>query len=170
MEVAVRVESVRVDDADAFRAWVGPHLVAMGRLATRLTSAADSDDVVQESLVRAWRKRSQYDETRGSAQAWLLAIVADRARRHRVRSRPGQELIDVPAVSAGPDVEGSLDLDNAVAELPGRQRLVVELYYLLGLNIRECAAVMGCSEGTVKSTLHDARARLRGALDEVDPA
>ena len=164
--MAVRAAAAPVAEAEDFRAWVAPHLLAMGRLATRLTSPSDSDDVVQEALVRAWRKRSQYDETRGTAQAWLLAIVADRARRHRTRMRPGRELIDMPAV--GPDVERSIDLDNAIAALPPRQRVAVELFYLLGLDLRECAAVMGCSEGTVKSTLFDARGRLRGVLEEVD--
>jgi RNA polymerase sigma factor (sigma-70 family) len=168
MEVAVRAVAAPAQDAENFRDWVAPHLLAMSRLATRLTSSADGDDVVQESLVRAWRKRSQYDETRGSAQSWLLAIVADRARRHRLRARPGRELVDLPAPS--PDVERSLDLEDAIAGLPRRQRLAVELHYLLGLDVRECAAVMGCSEGTVKSTLFDARARLRGVLKEVDPA
>jgi RNA polymerase sigma factor (sigma-70 family) len=166
VEVAVRAVAAPAVDADEFRAWVAPHLVAMGRLATRLASAADSDDVVQEALVRAWRKRSQYDDTRGSAQSWLLAIVADRARRHRTRQRPSRELIDLPA--PGRDLDQSMDLDHAIAVLPSRQRLAVELHYLLGLDVRECAAVMGCSDGTVKSTLYDARARLRGVLEEVD--
>lgn len=161
----MRSHSLSTDDVDGFRSWVAPHLVAMGRLASRLTSPADSDDVVQEALVRAWRKRSQYDAARGSAQAWLLAIVADRARRHRSRREPAtQQLIDLPM--AAPEVEASMDLDRAVASLPARQRLAVELHYLLGLDVRECAAVMGCSDGTVKSTLFDARARLRMILDE----
>jgi RNA polymerase sigma factor (sigma-70 family) len=168
MEVAVRSVAAPAADAEDFRAWVAPHLVAMRRLATRLTSPADGDDVVQEALVRAWRKRSQYDDTRGTAQSWLLAIVADRARRHRTRTRSSVELIDLPA--AARDVERSLDLDDAIAGLPKRQRLAVELHYLLGLDVRECAAVMGCSDGTVKSTLYDARARLRGVLEEVEPS
>jgi RNA polymerase sigma-70 factor (ECF subfamily) len=168
MEVAVRAVSAGVTDAEDFRTWVGPHLVAMSRLASRLTSASDSDDVLQEALVRAWRKRSQYDERRGSAQSWLLAIVADRARRHRVRAVPAPaELIDLPAASG--DLDVSLDLEGAIAGLPRRQRLAVELFYMLGLDVRECAAVMDCGEGTVKSTLYDARARLRGVLEERDP-
>jgi RNA polymerase sigma-70 factor (ECF subfamily) len=158
-----------MDDAGDFQAWVSPHLVAMTRLATRLTTPADADDVVQESLVRAWRKRSTYDEVRGSAQSWLLAIVADRARRHRVRSKPpGQELVDLP--TEGRDVSRSVDLERAIAALPQRQRLAVELHYILDLDVRECAVVMDCSQGTVKSTLFDARNRLRGVLEGGDTA
>jgi DNA-directed RNA polymerase specialized sigma24 family protein len=51
--------------------------------------------------------------------------------------------------------------------LSRRQRLAVELHYFLGLPVSECATVMSCSEGTVKSTLSDARARLRLDLEEV---
>jgi RNA polymerase sigma-70 factor (ECF subfamily) len=76
------------------------------------------------------------------------------------------ELIDVPLDD--PDVSRSLDLERAIASLPRRQRLAVELHYVLDLDVRECAAVMSCSEGTVKSTLHDARIRLRGVLEEGD--
>jgi RNA polymerase sigma-70 factor (ECF subfamily) len=169
MEVAVRGVATPADDADKFRAWVAPHLLAMGRLATRLTSSHDSDDVVQEALVRAWRKRSQYDESRGTTQAWLLAIVADRARRHRSRMRShGHQLIDLPTPTR--DLAGSVDLERAIAGLPRRQRLAVELHYMLGLDVRECGAVMNCSEGTVKSTLYDARSRLREFLEVVDPS
>jgi RNA polymerase sigma-70 factor (ECF subfamily) len=83
-----------------------------------------------------------------------------------VRSKPPtQQLIDVPV--AGRDVERSVDLDRAIEGLPKRQRVAVELHYLLGLDVRECATVMPCTEGTVKSTLHDARNNLRGVLEEV---
>jgi RNA polymerase sigma-70 factor (ECF subfamily) len=151
-----------------FREWVQPHLLAMARLATRLTSADDSDDVVQEALVRAWRRRESYDASRGSAQSWLLAIVADRCRRHRTRSRHPEpaELIDVPA-TAHADVDRSLDVERAIGRLSHRQRLAVELHYYVGLSVTEAAAAMRCSEGTVKSTLSDARKRLLPALQEV---
>ena len=49
--------------AASFAAWVGPSLVAMSRLARRLAPDADPDDVVQDSLARAWQKRDLYDET-----------------------------------------------------------------------------------------------------------
>lgn len=151
-----------------FREWVQPHLLAMARLAARLTSAADSDDVVQEALVRAWRRRESYDESRGSAQSWLLAIVADRCRRHRTRNRhpASAELIDL-AAAPPTDLDRSLDIERAIGGLSQRQRMAVELHYYVGLSVAETAAVMGCSDGTVKSTLSDARKRLLPALQEV---
>jgi RNA polymerase sigma-70 factor (ECF subfamily) len=152
-------------DAAGFVDWVRPHLPAMARLAARLAIGVDRDDVVQESLARAWMKRHQYDGHRGTASAWLLAITADQARKATRRLRPVAELEDHDAPEARPDVEARVDVDHALTTLSVRQRLAVDCYYFADLSIADTAAVMGCSEGTVKSTLSDARARLRSLLE-----
>lgn len=150
-------------DADAFGGWVAPHLRAMGLLAARLTSLDERDDVVQEALARAWSRRSTFDGRRGTPSAWLLAITADQARRTRTRRRrPGIGV--VPTDQAGHDP----DLEAALRKLTGRQRLAVDCIYFVGLSVAETAAVMGCAEGTVKSTLSDARQRLRPLLEVRD--
>jgi RNA polymerase sigma factor (sigma-70 family) len=148
-------------DTGDFAAWVEPHLPAMTRYAGRLVAATDRDDVVQEALVRAWRRRSTYDDARPPLP-WLLAIVGDRARRHRTRTRPTYELVE----AAVEMVPADLDLDRAVARLSARQRQVVDLHYFVGLDVATCARVMGCAEGTVKATLHQARGRLRVLLGD----
>lgn len=153
-------------DGSGFAEWVRPHLPAMARLAARLAVGADRDDIVQEALARAWSKRSQYDATRGTASAWLLAITADQARKAARRLRPVGELDDHDGpVSRRPDLDARMDVDHALASLSARQRLAVDCYYFADLSIADTAAVMGCSEGTVKSTLSDARARLRTLLE-----
>lgn len=157
------VEDVRAESTD-FGAWVGPHLTAMARLAARLAPDGDRDDIVQDALSRAWRRRSTYDASRGSVQNWLLAIVADQARRARHRMKPRTSFVDAPISLAVR--EEDLDLERAVRRLPPRQRLAVALHYFVGLPVTDCAVVMGCAEGTVKSTLSDARARLRDELEE----
>lgn len=150
-----------------FVAWVVPHLPAMSRYAGRLVAPADRDDVVQEALVRAWRRWSTYDAARGPALPWLLAVVADRARRHRTRARPASvALADPPADTVANDGGTDIDVDRAVARLSGRQRQAVDLYYFVGLDVATCAEVMGCADGTVKATLHQARARLRVLLGD----
>ena len=150
--------------AQGFEAWVRPHLLAMTRLACRLAGDDAADDVVQEALTRAWRRQRTYDESRGAALPWLLAITADRARRHRLRHRVLHPLEDRTA--HGVDHDGRLDLTAAVARLPRKQRLAVELYYFVDLDVASIAGVLGCAEGTVKSQLSDARARLRTLLEE----
>jgi RNA polymerase sigma-70 factor (ECF subfamily) len=146
-----------------FATWVTPHLVAMTRLALRLAPAGEHEDVVQLALERAWRRWETFDETRGSAQSWLLAIVADQARRAGRRRR-------TPELRAPLPVEAPTDpsLEMAVRQLPRRQRMAVELHYYLGLPVRECADVLGVAEGTVKSALSDARAKLRSNLELED--
>jgi len=159
------------DDPCAFAAWAGPALIPMSRLARRLAPHADPDDVVQDALTRAWQKRRQYDASRGTATTWLLAIVADLARAsRRTRTRwlrvvdDTADVPETPVVSTDPDV----DLDRAIARLAERQQLAVQLHYFVGLSVDETAAVMACSPGTVKSTLYDARARLRTLLGDDD--
>lgn len=158
-------------DAQAFADWVRSSLVPMARLAARLAPHADPDDVVQEALTRAWRKRGGYDPQRGSPTTWLLAIVADQARAaRRVRLRHLRlvdEGAEVPE-RASPQRQADLDLDRAITQLGNRQQLAVQLHYFVGMSVDETAAVMGCSAGTVKSTLFDARTKLRRLLGDTD--
>lgn len=151
------------DTAEAFADWVRPQLPAMGRLAARLAPDDERDDIVQEALVRAWRKRHQYAADRGTPAAWLLAITADQARQARRRRRPLSLLADIAARVRSAD--DRVDIEHAVASLPPRQRLAVDCFYFAGLTVEETAAVMRCSTGTVKSTLSDARHHLRPLLE-----
>ncbi len=153
------------DAAAAFGAWIRPHWPAMAGFARRLAAAADWEDVLQDALTASWRKRNQFDPARGSQRNWLLAIVADQASKSRRRLRPvsGANL-DGPTADREPT--SALDLDRVIRALPHRQQVAVGLYYYLGLPVAEVAAVMDCSEGTVKSTLSSARGRLRELLGE----
>lgn len=160
---------VRSEERRAFDDWAAPYLVDMGRLAVRLAGSSDADDVAQDALVRAWTRWSTFDRRRGTARAWLLAIVADQARQRRRRPPPvtvelGHRVDGAPASEGGPGAD--LDLRRAVDRLPERQRLAVECHYYLGLPVRETAQVMGCAAGTVKATLSAARANLRAELEE----
>lgn len=150
-------------DVQAFTEAVRPHMPAMLRLAARLGPIDGNDDVVQEALVRAWRHRARFDDTRGTFGAWLFTIVANEARRALARRR---RPTTIAAAHASANVEDRLDIAAAVERLPPRQKLAVDCYYFVGLSIAETAAVMACSDGTVKSTLSDARARLRGSLGD----
>jgi RNA polymerase sigma factor (sigma-70 family) len=153
------VESAR-GTIDGFTEWVAPHVPAMHQLAARLAGNAEREDVVQDSLVRAWRRWETFRPERGSPRVWLLAIVADQARRRRRRR---SEVLAEPGVVS---FESDVDLERAIARLAPRQRLAVELHYFVGLAVKDAAQVMGCAEGTVKSTLADARERLRGWLED----
>ena len=157
-------DSAAPEDADQFSLWVQPHWRGMSILARRLTVAGEWEDVLQESLTAAWRKRRQFDPLRGSARNWLLAITADQAAKSRRKMVP--EPVAAHHDSAAPprDPGSDLDLERVVALLTPRQQFAVTLYYFLDLPIADIAAVMSCSDGTVKSTLRDSRAKMRSLL------
>jgi RNA polymerase sigma-70 factor (ECF subfamily) len=164
-QTASVAEAADLNTDDGFSAWVAPHWTAMARLAARLSGSA-GEDVLQDALTSAWRQRSKYDPARGSARNWLLALTADQARKNRRRSarHATAELSDdQPAAQTSPR---DIDVERALTRLSNRQQLVVALYYYLGLPVADTAVVMGCAEGTVKSTLADARARLRQELGD----
>jgi len=151
-----------------FARWVEPHLLVLSRYAGRHVAPSDRDDVVQEALIRAWQRWSTYDESRGTPAAWLIGILADRCRRHRTRSAgPVMSLVERDD-HADPTTPADLDLERALDRLTTRQRTAVELHYFVGLDVASIAAAMGCAPGTVKATLHQARARLRDLLGDQD--
>jgi RNA polymerase sigma-70 factor (ECF subfamily) len=160
-DVAMRAPSLEA----SFTAWVRPHWSYMDRLALRLVGGSAAEDVVQEALAAAWRSWRRFDPGRGSARAWLLAIVANKARDHMHRSSARPELPD-EQVATGSQPDAAIDLSSALAQLTERRRTAVALHYYLGLSVEECAEVMDCSAGTVKSTLSDARGQLRNILGE----
>ena len=157
------------DPAQRLIAWIEPHWALMYRVAVALCGPADAEDVVQDALAAAWRKRSQYNGARGMMRSWVLAIVVDQARKSRSKrwrstSVGVEDFDDVAAV--GVDVERTMDVIRAVHALGQRQREAVVLFYFFDLPVSEVADAMGCSVGTVKSTLSDARRRLKELLKD----
>jgi RNA polymerase sigma factor (sigma-70 family) len=145
-----------------FAEHVEPHLTPMLRLARRL-GRDEAEDIVQDALTRAWIQRDKFKPERGSFRSWLLAITADRAyKTWRWHLRHGKPILVQRA--GGPAQDDMVDLERAIQRLPTRQRLAVNCFYFAGLSTEETAAVMKCSEGTVKSTLSAARSTLRERL------
>ena len=150
------------EEAAPFDEFVAPHLSILRAVALREVGRSDAEDLVQDTLLRAWRRWSSFDRARGSARAWLCAILLDQVRGRRRRWKPAREP-DLALAIAEP-TEQRIDMERAIRKLPPRQRQVIVLYYLVDLPVDEIASVIGVSPGTVKSTLSDARARLRFAL------
>ncbi|MBO0884626.1 MAG: RNA polymerase sigma factor [Mycobacterium sp.] len=152
-----------------FADWVRPHWDCMVRFAQRLVGDDDAEDVVQDALAAAWRSRSRFDQSKGQARTWLLTIVGNQARnhlrRHRI-TRAVQHSVEEGAGAAGEGLVVSIDMARALARLTDRQRMAIALHYYCGLSISECAEVLVCSAGTVKSTLSDARGHLRSILGD----
>ncbi|WP_375504894.1 RNA polymerase sigma factor [uncultured Jatrophihabitans sp.] len=168
-EVASRNDAAAPSGATEFTEWVRPHWSAMHALAHRMSRAGTGEDVLQESLADAWRHRLRFDPARGQVRAWLLTIVANQARRSFRGVPRADRLTDEIRVVDGDAAQiRRIDMATALRRLTERQRLAVTLHYYLGLTTAECAEVMSCSTGTVKSTLSDARGRLRILLRDAD--
>lgn len=161
-DVRLNMDPAVASEIAAFLESLEEYLPVLLRLAARLAPSKTPEDVVQDALERAWKYRDRFDGRRGSHVDWLLAIVANEARRAR-RSFSLPVSIIVPRDAAYADLR--IDLDRAMRRLSSRQRFAVDCYYYVGLSISQTAQLMTCSEGTVKSTLADARAKLKTELE-----
>jgi RNA polymerase sigma-70 factor (ECF subfamily) len=126
----------------------------------------DLEDLVQETWIRAYRKRDSY--AGGSLLSWLLAICRNicLARQRTAHSRARHDVIahDDEFETHGPDLDVQLDLRHALealTSLPDRQRDAITMRLIEGYSTRETAARMKCAEGTVKALLHQAIQNLR---------
>ena len=150
------------------------------RYCARMTgSIADGEDVVQDTLARAYYALSEL-ETVPELRPWLFRIAHNRALDHRRRydqrmSEPLEHVLDSAVDGAG-DPEHALSREEATraalsrfVELPPAQRSAVILKDVLGHSNAELAELLGLSELSVKAALHRGRERLR-ALSHSDPA
>ena len=142
-----------------------------GRLVVQMYAVcgdqADAEDAVQEAFVAAIRKSRQLSRV-GNPEAWVRTVALNRLRsgwRHAAVVRKYQAQIPGPgtALAVGPE---HADLMAALHHLDADQRLVVVLHHLADLGTAEIAAELAVPEGTVKSRLSRARARLAELLDE----
>lgn len=123
----------------------------------RTGSRADAEDVMQEVFVRLLRARPEFRDEE-HAKAWLL----------RVGARCAADVLRAPWRRREGPLDDGLPAPEPVLALPAQYRMAVHLYYYEELSVAEIAAVLGKSEGAVKSRLFRARALLRRYLKEDD--
>ena len=135
----------------------------------RTGSAAEADDMVQATLMRAWEHRSRFEDGTNLV-AWLFTILRNTHLNQRKRLRREVEDVDGAAagtLSAAPEQEhrvALIELQGALDALPADQRETLLLVTVDGLRHEEAAAILGCQVGTVKSRVSRARERLAIAL------
>jgi RNA polymerase sigma-70 factor (ECF subfamily) len=167
-----------MDDPEAamMRVLYDEHAAALWRYAVRLTGDhARAEDVVQETLLRAWRHPEVTDDTERSARAWLFTVarnlIIDERRSARFRRESGTADVEAVADRAGPDeVDTALDkllLGTALSQLSEDHRAVILRAYFQGWSIAQTAADLQIAEGTAKSRLHYAVRALRLNLQEM---
>ncbi len=161
---------------ERFAEVVLPEIEVMMRVALSITgSTNDAEDVVQETMLRAFRAIDRFDGRH--PRAWLLTILrnvhVNSVRRRRpdlLRHADGNELSTMPSVSSAESVVMDRTFDAVVEvayhSLPDDLREVVSLVDVQGMTYAQAAAIMETPVGTVMSRLHRARARIRAKLSE----
>lgn len=163
-----------VQSADATRlaALYDAHAGPVWRYVVHLTGdRAGADDVVQETLLRAWRTPRILAQDPASARAWMFTvarhIVIDDVRSaHRRREIGVADVPDTAAADATDALFEAILVEEALAALSADHRAVVIRAYFAGLTVAEMAADLEIPEGTVKSRLHYGLRALRLALQE----
>lgn len=170
---AAAIRRVQAGDGDAFDLIVRRYMRPAYSVAFRvLGHREDAEDVTQEAFLAALANIRTFDTSRRFGP-WLYRIVVTRGlnfRKSRSR-RAAEPLADAGMASgdAGPaaaaEQAGLRDtVSAALARLPERQRMVVQLFELDGFSGAEIAAMLGLSPGTVRWYLHEARQALRRML------
>ncbi len=172
----------RIEDRESERAFIeraSAHLPALLGFARRLTrNAADAEDLVQETLVRAIETRAELREP-AQLKAWLLAIErttwlnSRRGLRARLEVLEGGASRDERPDEMSGDLEREIlarsmddDLLRALERLPDDWREALWLREIEELSYEEIASVVGCPVGTVRSRLARARAAMLEDVQE----
>ncbi len=171
------IDRARSGDADAFGLVVRRHQRRIYRLAVHLTrSAAEAEDVTQETFVRAYQALDRFDG-RSEPFTWLYRIAVNlslnqiRARKTKLRASTDEDprivafLVD--SRPAG-DPAGSSDRKQlaeaiyaGVDALSDTLRTTLVMVCIDGMSHEEAAKVLGCPEGTVAWRIHEARRKLK---------
>ena len=139
-------------------------------------ASSQAEELVQEALIRLWRKAGQFNPRRASVSTWLFRIARnlyiDTVRREP-NWRPVEDgldfLHDEPAPMRGTQVESyaeQANLRRAIGELPAMQARLVRMSYFEAKSHSEIAGELDMALGTVKSSLRRAFGKLRASLEQ----
>ncbi|CAN5915044.1 sigma-70 family RNA polymerase sigma factor [soil metagenome] len=138
----------------------------------RLRDPQAAEEVVQDTLVRAWRARDRYDAQRGPVAAWLFTIarnlVIDRVR--HIAARPEPSTLPAGLVEPVDEIDRMLEtwqIADALSGLSVAHREAILACHYRGHTVTEAAALLGVPDGTVKSRLYYGLRALRLRLEEM---
>lgn len=159
-------------DARLLRALHDEHAQAVWRYVVHLTGdRALAEDIVQETLIRAWRHPTVLDQSEQSARAWLFTVARNLVIDGKRSARSVHEVVtdEVPEERSADATDAILEswiVADALSTLSVEHRAVIVHAYFAGRTVGEIAAQLQIPEGTVKSRLHYGMRALRLALQE----
>lgn len=169
------VARVQEGDTEAFDALVAGYVRRARAIAYRLMqNREDADDLVQDAFLRALQRIDEFDPARPFGP-WFFRLLVntglDTIRRLKLRNTEAEPM-DAPDPGPRPDQhlerrEIRFRFEQALADLPARQRLVVWAHEVDGMDTREIAETTGTAQATVRWHLHAGRKALRAALADV---
>lgn len=161
------------DQADLLRVLHDQHAAVLWRYTVGLVGdRGRAEDIVQETLIRAWQRPNVLDQSTMSARAWLFTVARNLAFDEHRSARSRREFgTDAPPEVQAPDQsDRALDawlMADALATLSDDHRAVIVAAYYRGLSTHQISAELDIPEGTVKSRMHYGIRALRLALQEM---
>lgn len=164
---------------ETFEALLTPHLRFVRTLVyTRVKDTGYAEDIIQDTLLRAYRRRDQLREE-AKFKTWIWSIALNTVREHFRRDRRLVSLdefptLDIPDRAASPlarleRMEACDWVRHSVAKLPKRDRAAIRLRDIEGRSLPETAAALHRSQSAVKAAHFRARKRLALLLSDGDP-
>ena len=138
---------------------------------TRSADPGDAEEIVAETLVKAWRHYDQFDPSRGNERAWVFGIARNVANDHYRKAQRNLRLVaalevDEPVSDDVSQLAEASVVHDALMELSHSHRQVIVEAYFGGRTIREIGERLDIPSGTVKSRLFYAMKALRASLEE----
>ena len=163
-EIAVLVERARSGEREAFGELVERQWSELVSLARAILAADDpAEDLVQESLVHAWRRLWMLRRPE-TFPAWTRRIVTRRCLSWARRQRPPQ-ILEEPADDAA-EPGASIDTRRLLAALTPRQRAALHLTWIAGCTDREAGRILGLRPATVRVHRHRGLLNLRRIVEK----
>lgn len=168
-ELKLIARCIAADDRDAFGRLVTEYEGGLRRFLLNLTGndAALTDDLSQDTFLKAYLSIRSFKGI-SKFKTWLYRIAynefVDYRRRNLVVTVTDEEMPERLVDSVAPS-DAKIDLERCIAALNDIEKSIVLLFYVEDMPIKKVADITGCPEGTVKSYLSRARAKMADVID-----
>jgi RNA polymerase sigma-70 factor (ECF subfamily) len=171
------VDDIRKGSREAFERFLDVYEDRVYGVVRRSVGPEDAEDVAQEALVQIYQSIGSF-QGRSSLSTWVyrvtMNVCLEHRRKHSPEVVPIEDVSELPSGECGPEkgairTEVRREVESAIAALSEVHRDVVIMHELEQLTYQECAEVLGCPVGTVKSRLSNAFSKLRELLKDYAP-